>query len=39
MKRKWKPGKVTKIAARIASDNFSFARGNIIVIDGGIVLL
>jgi 3-oxoacyl-[acyl-carrier protein] reductase len=38
MKRWGKPEEVAKIAASIASDNFSFATGNTIVIDGGTVL-
>jgi NAD(P)-dependent dehydrogenase (short-subunit alcohol dehydrogenase family) len=38
--RRWgRPEEVVKIAASIASDNFSFATGNTIVIDGGTVLL
>jgi 3-oxoacyl-[acyl-carrier protein] reductase len=39
MRRGGKPEEVAKIAASIASDNFSFATGNTIVIDGGTVLL
>ncbi len=39
MKRWGKPQEVAKVAACIASDNFSFATGNTIVIDGGTVLL
>jgi 3-oxoacyl-[acyl-carrier protein] reductase len=38
MKRWGKPEEVAKIAANIASGNFSFATGNTIVIDGGTVL-
>jgi 3-oxoacyl-[acyl-carrier protein] reductase len=38
MKRWGTPEEVAKIAASIASDNFSFATGNTIVIDGGTVL-
>jgi 3-oxoacyl-[acyl-carrier protein] reductase len=38
MKRWGKPEEVARIAACIASDNFSFATGNTIVIDGGTVL-
>jgi 3-oxoacyl-[acyl-carrier protein] reductase len=38
MKRWGKPEEVAKIAACIASDSFSFATGNTIVIDGGTVL-
>ena len=38
MKRWGKPEEVAKVAASIASDNFSFATGNTIVIDGGAVL-
>jgi NAD(P)-dependent dehydrogenase (short-subunit alcohol dehydrogenase family) len=38
--RRWgRPEEVAKVAACIASDNFSFATGNTIVIDGGTVLL
>jgi len=35
MKRWGKPEEVAKVAACIASDNFSYAIGNTIVIDGG----
>ena len=38
MKRWGKPEEVAKVAASIASANFSFATGNTIVIDGGTVL-
>jgi 3-oxoacyl-[acyl-carrier protein] reductase len=38
MKRWGKPEEVAKIAASIASDNFAYATGNTIVIDGGTVL-
>ena len=38
MKRWGKPEEVAKIAASIASDKFSYATGNTIVIDGGVVL-
>ena len=38
MKRWGKPEEVAKVAASIASDNFSYATGNTIVIDGGVVL-
>jgi len=38
MKRWGKPEEVAKVAACIASDSFSFATGNTIVIDGGTVL-
>jgi 3-oxoacyl-[acyl-carrier protein] reductase len=38
MKRWGKPEEVARVAACIASDNFSFATGNTIVIDGGTVL-
>ena len=38
MKRWGRPEEVGKVAACIASDNFSFATGNTIVIDGGTVL-
>jgi 3-oxoacyl-[acyl-carrier protein] reductase len=39
MKRWGRPEEVAKVAACIASDSFSFATGNTIVIDGGTVLL
>ena len=39
MKRWGRPIEVAKVAACIADDNFSFATGNTIVIDGGTVLL
>ncbi len=39
MKRWGKPEEVAKVATCIADDNFSFATGNTIVIDGGTVLL
>lgn len=39
MKRWGDPKEVAKIAASIAGDDFSFATGNTIVIDGGAVLL
>lgn len=39
MKRWGKPAEVAKVATCIADDNFSFATGNTIVIDGGTVLL
>jgi 3-oxoacyl-[acyl-carrier protein] reductase len=39
MKRWGDPSEVAKIAASVASDDFSFATGNTIVIDGGTVLL
>jgi 3-oxoacyl-[acyl-carrier protein] reductase len=39
MKRWGKPEEVAKVAACIADDDFSFATGNTIVIDGGTVLL
>lgn len=38
MKRWGKPGEVARVAASLASDDFSFATGNTIVIDGGTVL-
>jgi NAD(P)-dependent dehydrogenase (short-subunit alcohol dehydrogenase family) len=38
MKRWGKPEEVAKIATCIASDHFSFATGNTIVVDGGTVL-
>lgn len=39
MKRWGKPREVAKVAACVASDDFSFATGNTIVIDGGTVFL
>ncbi len=39
MKRWGKPEEVARVAACIASDDFSFATGNTIIIDGGTVLL
>jgi NAD(P)-dependent dehydrogenase (short-subunit alcohol dehydrogenase family) len=39
MKRWGDPSEVAKVAASVASDDFSFATGNTIVIDGGTVLL
>jgi 3-oxoacyl-[acyl-carrier protein] reductase len=39
MKRWGKPEEVARVAASIAGDDFSFATGNTIVIDGGAVLL
>jgi 3-oxoacyl-[acyl-carrier protein] reductase len=39
MKRWGDPKEVAKVAASVASDDFSFATGNTIVIDGGTVLL
>ncbi|WP_187147731.1 SDR family NAD(P)-dependent oxidoreductase [Candidatus Nitrososphaera gargensis] len=39
MKRWGDPSEVAKVAASLASDDFSFATGNTIVIDGGTVLL
>lgn len=39
MKRWGKPSEVARVAASIAGDDFSFATGNTIVIDGGAVLL
>jgi 3-oxoacyl-[acyl-carrier protein] reductase len=38
MKRWGKPKEVAKVAACVASDNFSFVTGNTIVIDGGAVI-
>ena len=38
MKRWGKPEEVAKVAACIADNNFSFATGNTIIIDGGTVL-
>ena len=34
--KRW--GEVAKVAARVASDSFSFATGNTITIDGGSVM-
>jgi 3-oxoacyl-[acyl-carrier protein] reductase len=39
MKRWGTPKEVARVAASIASDDFSFATGNTIVVDGGTVLL
>jgi 3-oxoacyl-[acyl-carrier protein] reductase len=39
MKRWGDPREVARIAASVASDDFSFATGNTIVIDGGTVML
>ena len=39
MKRWGDPREVAKVAASVADDDFSFATGNTIVIDGGTVLL
>jgi 3-oxoacyl-[acyl-carrier protein] reductase len=39
MKRWGKPDEVAKVAATLADDNFSYATGNTIVIDGGTVLI
>lgn len=39
MKRWGKPQEVARVAACLASEDFSFATGNTIVIDGGTVLL
>lgn len=39
MKRWGRPEEVAKIAACIADNDFSFATGNTIIIDGGNVLL
>jgi 3-oxoacyl-[acyl-carrier protein] reductase len=39
MKRWGKPQEVAKVAACVASCNFSFTTGNTIVIDGSSVLL
>ena len=38
MKRWGKPEEVAKVAASLAGDKFSYATGNTIVIDGGILL-
>ena len=38
MKRWDRPSELAKVAACIASDNFSFATGNTIVIDGDTIL-
>lgn len=39
MKRWGDPREVARVAASVASDDFSFATGNTIVVDGGTVLL
>jgi 3-oxoacyl-[acyl-carrier protein] reductase len=39
MKRWGDPKEVAKVAASIAGDDFTFATGNTIVVDGGAVLL
>lgn len=39
MKRWGRPEEVARVAACVASDDFSFATGNTIIIDGGTVLL
>ncbi len=39
MKRWGKPNEVAKVAASLANDDFSYATGNTIVIDGGTVLI
>lgn len=39
MKRWGKPAEVARVAASLTDDDFSFATGNTIVIDGGAVLL
>lgn len=39
MKRWGTPKEVARVAASIASEDFSFATGNTIVVDGGTVLL
>jgi 3-oxoacyl-[acyl-carrier protein] reductase len=39
MKRWGKPREVARVAASLAGEDFSFATGNTIVIDGGAVLL
>lgn len=39
MKRWGDPSEVAKVAASVANDDFAFATGNTIVIDGGTVLL
>jgi 3-oxoacyl-[acyl-carrier protein] reductase len=39
MKRWGRPEEVARVAASLASDDFAFATGNTIVIDGGAVLL
>ncbi|HEY7080997.1 MAG TPA: SDR family oxidoreductase [Nitrososphaeraceae archaeon] len=39
-RKRWgKPEEVAGIAAYIASDNFSFATGNTIIVDGGTVIV
>jgi 3-oxoacyl-[acyl-carrier protein] reductase len=39
LKRWGKPEEIAKIASQIASDNFSYATGNTIIIDGGTIML
>lgn len=39
MKRWGRPGEVAKVIAALVSDDFSFATGNTIVVDGGTVFL
>jgi 3-oxoacyl-[acyl-carrier protein] reductase len=39
MKRWGDPHEVARVAASVAGEDFSFATGNTIVIDGGTVLL
>ena len=39
LKRWGKPEEIAKIAAQIASDNFSYATGNTIIVDGGTIML
>jgi 3-oxoacyl-[acyl-carrier protein] reductase len=39
MKRWGKPEEIAKVAACVASDSFSFASGNTIVLDGGNIML
>jgi 3-oxoacyl-[acyl-carrier protein] reductase len=39
LKRWGKPEEIAKIASQIASDSFSYATGNTIIIDGGTIML
>lgn len=39
MKRWGRPNEVAKVAASLADDNFSYATGNTIIIDGGTLLI
>ena len=39
MKRWGRPEEVARIAACIASDNFSYATGNTVIVDGGTIII